>query len=230
MEAIWKPFLDEIKNSGRQFTFEKEPRIKSFEARRMWDPEFFRKYAPSALFSDSAPKNRFCWAHDRVEVGRYWYGFDSVWLPETLLAKEQQEEFALHSASRHRPFEVQFSKGLAGQEKVRSDRPILCPSRRRKRRVERRWIHPQELTRCASREPSDTVLTSQLVKAGDQLFAPSSVENRKPLVIPWSPRWRSKVSLTPAAQKQAIEMMDTGGQTQSEVAEFYNVPWLPAAR
>ena len=35
------------------------------------------------------------------------------------------------------------------QEKVRSDRPILSPSRRRERRVERRWIHPQELTRCA---------------------------------------------------------------------------------
>jgi hypothetical protein len=29
----------------------------------------------------------------------------------------------------------------------------------------------------------------QLVKAGDQPFAPSSVENRRPLVIPWSPRW-----------------------------------------
>ena len=116
MEAIWKPFLDEIKSSGRQFTFEKEPQIKSFEARRRWDPEFLRKYAPSAIFSDSAPKNRFCWAQDQVEVGRYWYGFDSVWLPETLLAKEQQEELAdaLHSASRHRPFEVQFSKGLAG--------------------------------------------------------------------------------------------------------------------
>ena len=116
MEAIWKPFLDEIKSSGRQFTFEKEAQIKSFEARRRWDPEFLRKYAPSAIFSDSAPKNRFCWAQDQVEVGRYWYGFDSVWLPETLLAKEQQEELAdaLHSASRHRPFEVQFSKGLAG--------------------------------------------------------------------------------------------------------------------
>ena len=111
---VFGPFLDEIKSSGRQFTFEKEAQIKSFEARRRWDPEFLRKYAPSAIFSDSAPKNRFCWAHDRVEVGRYWYGFDSVWLPETLLAKEQQEELAdaLHSASRHWPFEVQFSKGF----------------------------------------------------------------------------------------------------------------------
>ena len=34
---------------------------------------------------------------------------------------------------------------------------------------------PAELTRCASREPSDTVLTSQLVNAGDQPFGESSV-------------------------------------------------------
>jgi hypothetical protein len=74
-----------------------------------------------------------------------------------------------------------------------------------------------------------TVLTSQFVKAGDQPFAPHSVENRKPLVILWSPRWRFKGSLSSAAEKQAIERMDTGGPDQSEVAEFFNGPWLPAA-
>ena len=115
-EAIWKPFLDEIKNSPRQFRFKKEPLITSFEARRKWDPEFFRKYNPSAIFSDIAPKNRFCWAATLNEVGAYWHGWDSIWLPETLLAKEQQGGLAdaLYSASRHLRFELDFKKGLAG--------------------------------------------------------------------------------------------------------------------
>jgi FAD/FMN-containing dehydrogenase len=116
MDAIWKPFVDEIKNSGQQFTFKQEPVVKGFPARVMWDPAFFTKYAPSAIVSDTAPKSRFWWVHDSAQVGAYWYGFDSVWLAETLLAKEQQEELtnALYSASRHWHLEVQFSKGLAG--------------------------------------------------------------------------------------------------------------------
>ena len=116
IDAIWKPFVDEIKNSGQQFTFKREPVVKSFPARVMWDPAFFSKYAPSAIVSDAAPKSRFWWIHDSAQVGAYWYGFDSVWLPETLLAKEQQEELtdALYSASRYWHLEIQFSKGLAG--------------------------------------------------------------------------------------------------------------------
>jgi FAD/FMN-containing dehydrogenase len=115
-EAIWKPFLDEIKNSGQQFRFRNEPRITSGEARHKWDPEFLRKHAPGAIFSDAAPKDRFCWASALHEVGAYWYGFDSVWLPETLLAKEHQERLAdaLYSATRHWQVELDFKKGLAG--------------------------------------------------------------------------------------------------------------------
>jgi FAD/FMN-containing dehydrogenase len=116
IDAIWNPFLYEIKNSGQQFTVKRGPLVKSFPARLMWDPAFFRKYAPSAIFSDTAPRNRFWWSHDNAQVGAYWHGFDSVWLPETLLAEEQQEVLAdaLYSASRHWSFEIQFSKGLAG--------------------------------------------------------------------------------------------------------------------
>jgi FAD/FMN-containing dehydrogenase len=115
-EAIWKPFLDQIKNSGQQFRFKEEPRISSDKARHKWDPEFLRKYNPSGIFSDAAPKDRFCWAGTLNEVGRYWHGFDSVWLPETLLAKEQQEGLAdaLYSATRHWQVELDFKKGLAG--------------------------------------------------------------------------------------------------------------------
>ena len=116
LEAVWKPFLAEIENSSQQFTFTKEPRIKSFAARYMWDSEILRKYAPSAIFPDPTSKDRFWWATDNGDVGAYWYGFDSVWLPETLLANEQQDGLAqaLYSASRHWSVQLDFKKGLAG--------------------------------------------------------------------------------------------------------------------
>ena len=116
LEAVWKPFLTEIENSSQQFTLKKEPQIKSFAARYMWDGEILRKYAPSAIFSDPASKNRFWWATDNSDVGACWYGFESVWLPETLLANEQLEGLAqaLYSASRHWSFQLDFKKGRAG--------------------------------------------------------------------------------------------------------------------
>jgi FAD/FMN-containing dehydrogenase len=116
LDTIWKPFLGEIENSSQQFTFKDRPRIKSFEARYMWAGEVLRKYAPGAIFPDPASKDRFWWASDNGDVGAYWHGFDSVWLPETLLANDQQEGLAeaLYSASRYWSFQLDFKKGLAG--------------------------------------------------------------------------------------------------------------------
>ena len=119
IEAVWKPFLDEIKNSGQQYTIKNDPLVRSFRARHQWDAGFYRKYAPGAIFSDSrtsAAEHRFWWAENQIEVGIYWHGYDSVWLPEALLADEQQKPLAdaLYSASRHWRLSLHFNKGLAG--------------------------------------------------------------------------------------------------------------------
>jgi hypothetical protein len=52
--------------------------------------------------------------HD--EIGAFWRGFETLWLPASLLPSDQQQLLAdaLYAASRHWSFEIQFDKGLAG--------------------------------------------------------------------------------------------------------------------
>jgi len=49
-------------------------------------------------------------------VGAFWHGFDSVWLPATLLAGAERVRLveALFAASRHEEIELHMNKGLAG--------------------------------------------------------------------------------------------------------------------
>ena len=46
----------------------------------------------------------------------YWHGYESIWLPDTLLAKASTERLvdALFSATRHWRVGLHFNKGLAG--------------------------------------------------------------------------------------------------------------------
>src|SRR5262249_1140356 len=62
------------------------------------------------------PKENFYWSGNSAEAGHVIYGFESVWLPSSLLAKGQQEVLAdvLMAASRHWVIELHFQKGLAG--------------------------------------------------------------------------------------------------------------------
>ena len=50
------------------------------------------------------------------EVGAFWHGYDSAWLPATLLADGQRDRLvqAWFDASRHWPVTLHFNKGLAG--------------------------------------------------------------------------------------------------------------------
>src|SRR5204863_113732 len=49
-------------------------------------------------------------------VGAFLHGYDSLWLPASLLEKDQQPRLtdALFAASRHKKFEMHFNKGIAG--------------------------------------------------------------------------------------------------------------------
>jgi FAD/FMN-containing dehydrogenase len=50
------------------------------------------------------------------EVGIFWHGYESAWLPASLLEKEQQDRLAgaLFAGSRHWPVALHFNKGLGG--------------------------------------------------------------------------------------------------------------------
>lgn len=118
-EIVWKPFLDWVKKSSQDYTIPAAPIIRSIPARRLWDANSLRKNAPGAIFSDSRPgasSSHIWWRSNQNEVGIFWHGYESAWLPESLLAAGRQAELAdaLFSASRHWGLSLHFNKGLAG--------------------------------------------------------------------------------------------------------------------
>jgi FAD/FMN-containing dehydrogenase len=117
-ETVWQPFFDWVSTSAQDFTAS-TPVIVSIPARNWWDAEYRRKNRPNTVHSDDrsgAPETHFWWAGNQNEVGIFWHGYQSAWLPAVLLQTDQRQGFsdALFAASRHWPVMLHFNKGLAG--------------------------------------------------------------------------------------------------------------------
>jgi len=118
-ETVWQPFLDWVSGSPQDFTLASAPIIGSIPARGWWDADYRRKNLPNTVHTDDrpgAPETHMWWVGNQNEVGIFWHGFQSAWLPAALLQKDQQQGLcdALFAASRHWIVHVQFNKGLAG--------------------------------------------------------------------------------------------------------------------
>jgi FAD/FMN-containing dehydrogenase len=118
-ETIWQPFLNWISVLKDEFSFRLAPSIRDVAARVRWDPPFLKAYAPGAILSDDrpgAPPENIFWSSNLSETGHFLYGFESVWLPGSLLSTDKQDRLAdaLLAASRHWSVELHFQKGLAG--------------------------------------------------------------------------------------------------------------------
>ncbi len=118
-EATWQPLFEWLKASPTDFSIPSAPRIVAIPARHLWDPDFLRAHVPEAILTDdrpgASPDNIF-WAGNLAEAGHVLYGFQSAWLPASLLDAGRRRELAttLFEASRHHPIELHFQKGLAG--------------------------------------------------------------------------------------------------------------------
>jgi hypothetical protein len=87
---------------------------------RHWSDVDWRKEHEHHVFntdsrSGSGPNNVWC-KGDGGQVGWVVYGFESPWMPASLLQSNSQERLAnaLFAASRHAEVELHFNKGLAG--------------------------------------------------------------------------------------------------------------------
>jgi FAD/FMN-containing dehydrogenase len=119
VENLWNPFFDRIKKSPEKYAIPSDPIILAIPARKFWDAAFLKKYLAEAMHPDSregAPDKHYWWEADNGQIGKYWYGYQSTWLPETLLGKDQTTQLvdALFSATRHWGATFHFNKGLAG--------------------------------------------------------------------------------------------------------------------
>jgi FAD/FMN-containing dehydrogenase len=118
-QTVWQPFFDWVNGSPQDFTYQLTPRIIAVPARNLWDPVFLKTHFPGAVLSDDrpgAPADNILWAGNLAEVGHFVSGFQSLWLPASLLQSDRRSGLAdaLFAASRHWPVELHLQKGLAG--------------------------------------------------------------------------------------------------------------------
>jgi hypothetical protein len=115
--AVWQPFLGGVVASGSDLNFTLGPRIVEIPAQRLWDPAYLR--ARNAVLIDDrsdAPAENLFWAGSLGEAGQFLFGFESLWLPRSLLQADGRERLAdaLFAATRHWSVGLHFQKGLSG--------------------------------------------------------------------------------------------------------------------
>ncbi|HEY1879577.1 MAG TPA: FAD-binding oxidoreductase [Caulobacteraceae bacterium] len=116
--AAWKPLTDLVSASPADFKLE-GPRALAQPMRDWWDFAAMRAArAPYARYDTrpGAPPNHAWWDGDSDQVSMFLYGYDSLWLPDSLLQGSERPRLAdaLFAASRHFDVGLHFNKGLAG--------------------------------------------------------------------------------------------------------------------
>ena len=119
VKAIWQPFLDWVARSPKDYSVLPQPILVSLPARDLWNVDFMQKRAPGVFTQDSRPgasANDVWWTGDGDQAGQVLYGYESQWLPASLLENGSQDALAnaLFECSRHWDVELHFNKGLAG--------------------------------------------------------------------------------------------------------------------
>jgi FAD binding domain len=117
-EMTWRPFLDWVAASPQEFKMTLGPTIAAVPARQFWNPEVL-KTVPGLVLTDDrpgAPASNIFYASNMGEAGQVLHGYQSAWLPASLLGADQQQRFAdaLFAASRHWSVTLHVNKGLAG--------------------------------------------------------------------------------------------------------------------
>jgi FAD/FMN-containing dehydrogenase len=117
--AAWKPLLNFVTANGADYTGQDSLFVAALPARYQWDPDIFRRFAPTAVQFDGragAAPTDFCWSGDADQVGVFWHAYTSAWMPASLLKPQNQGRLvdAWFAASRHWTTSFHFNKGLAG--------------------------------------------------------------------------------------------------------------------
>jgi FAD/FMN-containing dehydrogenase len=139
---VWRPFLDWIRRSPKSYSLTSKVIVASWPARHMWDVPWWKTHWPEMALPDSnfligvvdrvlaavtdpifdfddrpgATPNNAWWKADAGQVGWFIWGYDSLWLPASLLERGARERFAdaLFASSRYASVALHFNKGLAG--------------------------------------------------------------------------------------------------------------------
>jgi len=121
VEKIWKSFFDLVKHSSDLTAFDLE--AGAGRSRHYWDVAERKRRGNDSMISDlrpGAPAMHGYWSGDQGQVGAFLHGYDSLWLPASLLSTVHQPGLAdaMFAASRHKKVELHFNKGIAGATPV----------------------------------------------------------------------------------------------------------------
>ncbi len=116
---VWQPFLNWLAGNAGAYTIRSEPAIGSMPFRHWWDVDWRKEHHHDVFKTDSrqgASPGNVWWKGDWGQVGWVVWGFESLWMPASLLEDDSQEKLAnaLFAASRFGEVELHFNKGLAG--------------------------------------------------------------------------------------------------------------------
>lgn len=112
--AVWQPFFDWVSAAPKDYVLESKVGADAEDARAWW-----RVPGNDAMVPDSregAPQYHGWWKGDQDQVGMFIHGYDSLWLPASLLQTNGRQRLldALFAASRLQKVRLHFNKGLAG--------------------------------------------------------------------------------------------------------------------
>ncbi|HEY1751333.1 MAG TPA: FAD-binding oxidoreductase [Caulobacteraceae bacterium] len=115
--AAIQPLIAFADAGGADYEGQKSLFVAALPARRFWDASLVTQIG--AAVKDQRPAaspNDFWWTGDGSQVGVFWHGYASAWLPRSLLQPQGQGRLAdaLFAASRHQGVSLHFNKGLAG--------------------------------------------------------------------------------------------------------------------
>lgn len=116
--AAWKDFGDFLVANAADYEITDRLNVQALPARKFWDRDFLAKFAPDAIvLNPLAPDSRdYWWKGDGGQVATTWHGYESTWLPASLLAKDRQSALvdAWVEASKRWTVSLHLNKGLAG--------------------------------------------------------------------------------------------------------------------
>jgi len=113
-QAAWQPFFDWVRAATGDFDLVFSG-ASAWDARTWWDLDK-RSTVYARDTRDGAPRHHGWTKGDQGEAGIFLHGYDSLWLPASLLHKDRQQALAdaLFAASRHQMVRLHIGKGLAG--------------------------------------------------------------------------------------------------------------------
>ncbi len=153
-KRIWQPFLDWLAHAPQDYTLEGPTIVGGLPARHWWDVEFQNKLHPGVYVVDPRPgasPTDAWWGGDGAQCGQVLYGFESLWLPASLLDSKRKSGLSMRCS-------LPRANGVSSCTSTRGSPELpLRPSPRRAR--------PRPIRCCStlSRSPSSPRARTRLI-------------------------------------------------------------------